>query len=65
MEGSDNVGSMSVLLKLSLFAHFFSSAERLTEDLNPSVAKMPCEPTSEVMAPKVISYRGIYIYYHE
>lgn len=29
------------------------SAERLAEDLNPAVPKMPTESASEVMAPKV------------
>jgi len=47
-------------LKFSVFCYFFLlpsiSVERLAEDLNPSVPKMPSESASEVSAPKVISY---------
>ncbi|KAG7241751.1 hypothetical protein INR49_025216 [Caranx melampygus] len=49
----DTQDSWDLLKPSSLVSSAGTSAERLSEDLNPSVAKMPCEPASEVMAPKV------------
>ncbi len=47
-----NLKYISINVSVS-FAHFSISAERLAEDLNPSVPKMPSESASEGVAPKV------------
>lgn len=45
--------SWELLKPASLVSSAGASAERLAEDLNPSVPKMPSEPANEVAAPKV------------
>ncbi|XP_030284512.1 band 4.1-like protein 5 isoform X3 [Sparus aurata] len=45
--------SWDLLKPASLVSSAGTSAERLAEDLNPAVPKMPTESASEVMAPKV------------
>lgn len=45
--------SWDLLKPASLVSSAGASAERLTEELNPSVPMMPSEAASEVMAPKV------------
>nr|XP_046260490.1 band 4.1-like protein 5 isoform X2 [Scatophagus argus] len=47
--------SWDLLKPASLVSPAATSAERLAEDINPSVPKMPSESASEGMAPKVIA----------